>query len=159
MPSSISEDLKRTFGIAALRKEAAKILNAQEWKELQAIKKRYADQTNFEKRSFALEYEGRVETMRRRLINQAGEKNTDHKPRFFGVDKFDKAAINRQAERLVRNQHYQVLGHLENQEIREVESLMARCEQRQHQREKPIRDFNRAADRRRGERRQTRTRQ
>ena len=39
--SSISEELKKTFALASLRKEAAKILSAKEWKELQKNKERF----------------------------------------------------------------------------------------------------------------------
>lgn len=155
--SSISNDLKRTFGIATLRREAAKILNASEWKELQGIKKKFLNQAKFEKRAHELEYDTRVEVMRKRLSNQAGSKTRDFKRRWFGNDRFDKAAIDRQAHRLVRNQLHQSLGRLEIQETRAINALMDRSEHRQHLREKPKQDFNKKADRRQGERRQSRT--
>lgn len=155
MASSITDDLKRTFGVAALRKVARKILAANEWKELQLIKKTYSDRRQYEQRAHELEYHTRVEVVRKRLINQAGEKNKDFKHRWFSNDRFDKSAITRQAHRQVRNQHFQLLGRLETLEIKDVEALMDRSAHRLRLRENPKQDFSKAVDRRHGERRKS----
>ncbi|MFT6658563.1 hypothetical protein [Maritalea sp.] len=151
MTSRISNDIKRSFGLASLQREAAKILTDKEWKTLQAIKQKYADQVKFEKRAFELEYDTRVEVVRRRLINQAGSKTKELKPRWVGRDRFSKADTLRLAQRYVDNQFQQTLAHLEKSEIKEINALMERSEHRQVAREKPRKDFAKAVNRRAGQ--------
>ena len=148
MGIDISEELKRTFDLAALRREAAKTLTATEWKELQNIKKTHDDTRRFENRQYEMEYRTRVEVARKRLINQAGAKSKDFKHRWFGQDRFDKAAIHRQAQRNVRNQHHQLMAGIDQQESRAIRQLLDHCEKRTQLRDKPKKDFNQAADRR-----------
>jgi len=160
MTFNINEELKRTFGLASLRREAAKFLNAKEWKEYQKITNRFAGQKRFEQRAYEIEYDTRVEIVRKRLINKAGAKTKEFKHRWFGNDRFDKSAIGRQAHKQVKSQHMKLLAHLENQEFKEVESLMDACQHRRQQREKPKQDFKQATDRRKNiERRQSTPRQ
>ncbi len=148
MSFDIGEELKRTFDLAGLRREATKKLTATEWKEFQQIRKTYDDSRRFETRQYEMEYKTRVEVARKRLINQAGAKSKDFKHRWFGQDRFDSSAINRQAQRNVRNGHEQLMAGIDRQESRDIRQLLDRCEQNVRQREKPKQDFNRAADRR-----------
>jgi len=159
MAFSITDDLKKTFALATLRREAAKILNPREWKELQKIKDRYDAQKRFEKRSHELEYKTRVEVARKRLINQAAQARKEFQPIWARNDRFDKEAIERQARRQVKAGFKRLIEKFEASEAREIEGLLNRCEHRRKLREKPRKDFTKAAERRRGlERRQTRTR-
>jgi len=157
---NITHELRHTFGLASLRQEAAKILNAKEWKEFQKIRAAHAGIKRVEQRAYEMEYITRVEVARKRLINKAGSKTRDFKHRWFGSDRFDKSAIGRQAHRQVKAQHAKLLGHLENQEIKDVQSLLNACEKRTRQREKPKRDFKQATNRRKDaqQRRQPRSR-
>ncbi len=159
MRSSTDDDIKRSFDLISLRREAAKMLTGREWSEFQKIKKAYEDKRRFEQRAYELEYDTRVEVVRERLINQAGEKNLDFKHRWFSHDRFDKSAINRQAHRWVQDQHQRRLAHLEAREIKDIDKLLNCCERRRKLREKPRRDFDRATDRRSGKERRVRTRQ
>jgi len=159
MASSLSDDLKKTFALASLRNEAAKILTPKEWNELQKIKQKYEGQKQFEKRSFDLEYETRVEVARKRLINQAGQNRKNFQPLWARNDRFDRDAIDRQAHRNVKDGFKRLIEQFELRERRDVQGLLDRCEHSRKQREKPKQDFNQAADRRRSfERRQTRSR-
>ncbi|MDD9911202.1 MAG: hypothetical protein OXR62_16160 [Ahrensia sp.] len=153
MTSDITQQLKQTYGKAALEREAARNLNGDEWKQFQQIKRKYADLIKFENRAYELEYKTRVEVVRKRLINKAGEKNRDFKHRWFGSDRFDKSDITRQAERQVRDEHRVLLDHLEKKEMAEIDGLLDQAGHRQKQREKPKNDFARAADRRDGQER------
>ena len=164
MSFNIKDEIKRTFDLASLKHRCAKDLAPQEWKEYQKIRQKFDDLRRFEHRTFELEYKTRFEVARKRLINQAGAKTRDFKHRWFGGDQFDKSAINRQAERNVRNSHAQLMAGIDKQEARETSQLLDSCEKRIEQREKPKRDFARAADRRGRDglpkdRRQTRPRQ
>ena len=150
MTFNITQELKRTFGLAGLRIEAAKKLNAEEWKKYQAITKRFAGQKQFEQRAHEIEYDTRVEVARKRLINKAGSKAKDFIHPWFRNDRFDKSAINLQARRQVRAEHQRLMAHLETKEIGEVQSLMDACDKRHQAKEKPTKDFARATDRRQG---------
>ena len=148
MSYNISEDLKSTFHLATLRNEAAKDLNASEWKKFQQIKTRHDDLRRFEQRAHEMEYKTRVEVARKRIINKAGAKNKDFKHRWFGNDQFDKSATNRQAHRNVRGQHHQLMAGIDKMEARDITKLLDTCEKRNQLRDKPKHDFEQATDRR-----------
>lgn len=150
MTFNISDEIKRTFNLVGLNNEAAKKLTGKEWGQYQNITKKYADLTSFEERAFKLEYKTRFEIARKRLLNKAGEKNKDLKRRNIGRDSFDKSAINRQADRQVRNQHYQLIAHLGNQEVVEKQALLESSNHHLQQKEKLKKDFSKAVDRRGG---------
>jgi len=145
-----SKELKNLYTMATLHREAAKTFSGDEWKEFQQIRKNRADTKQFEQRAFEQEYKTRVGIARKRLINKAGEKNKDFKHRWFGADGFDKAAIDRQAQKIVRGEHQKLMMHIDSQEVKEIESLVDRSAHRQVMSEKPKQDFTRAADRRKG---------
>lgn len=151
MTTDNTQQLKQTYGKATLEREAARNLTGIEWKQFRQIKQKYDDQRKFENRAYELEYKTRVEVIRKRLINKAGEKNRDFKHRWFGSDGFDKSALTRQAQRQVRGEHRSFLDHLEKKEMAEIDGLLDGAGHRQKQREKPKNDFARAADRRDGQ--------
>ncbi len=157
MVSSLSAEIKKTFELATLRKEAAKIFTPEEWKELQKIKEKFDGQKRYEKRVYDLEYKTRVEVARKRLINKAGEKQKIFNPVWVRNDRFEKDAINRQAVRNVQSQFKKIIQHYESLEARAIRGLLSRCDYARQVREKPRKDFAKAVDRRNGaERRQTR---
>jgi len=148
MSFNISDEIKRTFDLASLKHQAAKDFTSLEWKTYRKVGQKFDDLRRFEQRAFEIEYKTRFEIARKRLINQAGAKSRDFKHRWFGQDQFDKSAINRQAERNVRNSHYQLMAGIDKQEARETGQLLGTCKKRTELREKPKRDFTKAADRR-----------
>ena len=148
MSFNISDEIKRTFDTASLKHQAAKDFTSQEWKEYRKIGQNYDDLRRFEQRTFEIEYKTRFEVARKRLINQKGAKAKDFKHRIFGSDQFDKSAINAQAERNVRNSHFQLMASIDKNEARETTQLLDTCKKRTELREKPKREFAKAADRR-----------
>lgn len=148
MTFDTSKELKNLYTMATLHREAAKTFSSDEWKEFQQIRKDTVDLKRFEQRAFEMEYKTRVGIARKRLINKAGEKNKDFKHRWFGTDGFDKAAIDRQAQKNVRGEHQKLMTHIDSQEVKKIESLVDRSAYTQAMREKPKRDFARATDRR-----------
>ncbi|MCP4195979.1 MAG: hypothetical protein GY762_02420 [Proteobacteria bacterium] len=155
MTFDTGKELKNLYTMATLHREAAKTFSGDEWKEFQKIRKDTAELKRFEQRAFELEYKTRVGIARKRLINKAGEKNKDFKHKWFGSDGFDKAAIDSQAQKIVRGEHQKLMTHIDAQEVTKIESLADRSSHRKSMREKPKRDFTKAADRRKGaERRQ-----
>ena len=154
MSIQFGKELRRIFDLAALRQEASKDLTAAQWKEFRQIKQTYDARRDFERGQHKAEYATRVEIARKRLINQAGDKQKDFKHRWFGQDRFDSSAINRQAHRNVGAQHQQLMSGIDRQEARDLHAFFDRCRLHHAQREKPKQDFNRAADRRQVRRRQ-----
>tara|TARA_R110002126_G_scaffold239459_11_gene382799 strand:- start:1278 stop:1766 length:489 start_codon:yes stop_codon:yes gene_type:complete len=148
MTYSISDELRHSFGLASLQREASKTLTAKEWKDFQVIKKKYLDIGRSEQRIYELEYKTRVEVAKKRLINKAGSKSKTFKHPWARNDQFDKSAINRQAHRDVRNQHMQIMSHLESQEHKEIKVLIDSSTNRRALKEMPKRDFQKATDRR-----------
>lgn len=158
MTSSISGDLKKTFGLKAARHEAAQKLNNEEWKHYEQIKKLIDGVRQYEERQYKLEYKTRVETVAKRLINEAGSKTRAFKPPWARHDKFDKSAIILQARRVVHDQHDKVMSFLDRQETQKIDELVQRSEHNVQKREKPKLDFQKAVDRRSGLERRVHTR-
>lgn len=164
MTFSISEELKRTFDLASLKNQAFKTLNAKEWNSYRKITDKNDGLRRSEERAFEIEFKTRFEVARKRLINKASEKPKDFKHRWFGSDQFDKTAVNRQADRNVRFQHHQLMAGIDQKETREIGQLLDGSQHRQQAREKPLKDFDKATDRRGidglpADRRQKRSRQ
>jgi hypothetical protein len=155
-PFNMTNQIRQTFKLASLRHEAAKNLRGEDQVAYSKVVMAYAEQRKAEIQSYQSEYRTRVEVERKRLIDKAGEKNKTFQHRWFGSDKFDKAAITRQAQRNVRQDHERTLARLDQQETEVVDGILERAGHRQAQREKPKRDFQKAVDRRQGQdRRQT----
>jgi hypothetical protein len=156
--SRLSDEIKQTFDLEKLRLEAAQKLTKEEWPDFMKMRQGYEGQRRFAKRAFELEYDERVAMARVRLINKAGQKNLTLKPRWAGGDRFDKDAINRQAHREVRHAHRNDLARIERDEIRDTQQQIESSKVQRAFREMPKHDFNRAADRRSGAERRTRSR-
>ena len=150
MSSRINEMLRSTFETATLRKEAQTLRRAPEWAELKTIQNRHAKLRSDADQRFRAEYKTRVEQERQRLIHKAGSKTRDHIWKVFGADKFDKAAMDRQAHRNVRHRHHKLQARLERLEKRDLSALLSRSAETARLREKPRQAFERATDRRSG---------
>ena len=151
--SSLSDEVRATFEKAALRHEAAKGLDGEEWARYRRIHSDHDAQVRFEQRAFELEYRTRFEIARKRLIAKAGDRHLALKHRWFGQDRFDKAAIDRQADRDVRAAHRNLLTHLEARRNEALDALFAESGQDKRLRDMPRDDFASAVDRRCGEER------
>lgn len=147
---NLNEDLQKLFGTASRKQAAARILNDKEWSKIREIEERHAAEQRYQNRCFEFEYKSRFEQARRRLINKAGRPKKDFVNRLFGRDVFDGDTIDRQADRIVRREHARLTDHLERQKDKQIEKLLQRSERQRKLKEKPLRDFNRAADRRSG---------
>ena len=150
-PFNLSDQIRQTFKLASLRHEAAKNLRGEDQVAYSKVVMAYAEQRKSETQAYQNEYRTRVEVERKRLIDKAGEKNKGFQHRWFGSDKFDKAAITRQAQRNVRHDHERTLARLDQQETEIVDGILERAAHREALREKPKRDFEKAVDRRKGQ--------
>lgn len=140
----------RTYRLMFSTRDAAKILNKEEMKELTKIKRDHNNLRISEGRIYEFEYKSRVETEVHRQVNKAGEKHRHFKPRWLGQDKFNKQTHYRQAQRIVQHDHQKLLAHIDELEITAIEGLTARCQKNIDLKELPKKDFNRSADRRDG---------
>lgn len=149
-PINLSKQIRQAYKLASLRHEAAKMLRGNDQVAYSKVVMAFAEQRKLEIQSFHNEYRTRVEVERKRLIDQAGEKNRNFQHRWFGSDRFDKAAITRQAQRNVRHHHESTLARLDKQETEVVDGMLERAGHREALREKPKHDFEKAVDRRQG---------
>lgn len=157
--SGIGDDIRRSFDLASLRREAANKLSGEDWRAFRKIKETIDAGRRFAQRDYALDYKSRVEIERKRIIARAGAKEKSFTPFWSRNDRFDAAATLRQAQRNVRKQHEQVMARLDRREREAVHALLGRAETRNQTRETPKQDFARATDRRTGiERRMRRIR-
>jgi len=152
--SSITEDLKRTFDLASFRQRAKNLTRPADLEKMSEITKRYAREGNKQEKLYKRDYKTRVEKALQVRIDKAGVKDRTLKHRLFGSDNFDKSALTRQAHRDVQHDHSRRISQLASRETQELDTLVVTAEQRdaltKEQREKPRKDFQRAADRRAG---------
>ena len=160
--TSLSQEVKDLFqprsDLLKLRREAAKVLNHEEWAEYKTLSKKFDGERRFVKRTFEMEYPARLTKARLRLINQAGAVKRRLVLKVFGADAFDKTEINRRARIEVRTAHHNDLARIDKRECDALRTILNKSQNRTMQREKPIKDFQKAVDRRTGPERRARSR-
>lgn len=144
------KEVRDLFTKASLRHEAAMGLNHEDWKRYRQIVDGYEKLRRFETREYQLTYETRVEVARKKLIDAAGAKTRGLVPRLLGRDGFDRAAIDRQAHRVVLHNHEQALSRLDEAEIDRINDLLSSALRHQKRQAELKSDFEQATDRRSG---------
>lgn len=147
---SLVDDVRLIFDLAALKREAARNLHAEDWHAYRKINETHEAQRQAVERDFELSYGERVAAARQRLIDEAGTKPRDLVPRMLGRDRFDRKAIDRQARIEVRQACRSALDGIDREEARQIEAMLERAAQKNKMREASLRDFARATDRRSG---------
>lgn len=159
--SRLSDEIRRAFepqsDLERLRLEAVRTLNRDEAKLYQKSVSEFEAQRRYVKRTYELEYAARVSKEKARLIDKAGSVKRDFAPRFLGTDGFNKDAINRQAQMAVRTAHRRDLAEIDQREAESIRSILKNSRAHKALREKPIKDFQNAVDRRSGVERRTRS--
>ncbi|MBN9039333.1 MAG: hypothetical protein J0H53_24990 [Rhizobiales bacterium] len=150
MDLTIAEELDRAFDLASLRREARTIGRPHQWRAANDHLDRCRHAREREQRLYQARYPTRVEAARRRLIDEAAKKGFELKPRWAGDDRFDKAAIQRQAERDVRRAHEGRLLRIEEFERQGLRAIVHRSMRENNMRGVARDGFDRAADRRAG---------
>lgn len=151
--SGIHDDVKKSFELAGLRREAMSILKPDAWQDYTELRDRFDGLKRYEERHYHLEYNTRVETEKKRLIDKAGAKDRNFMPIWSRNDRFNPAAIQKQAHRNVRHAHSQEMARLDQQETRAIESLMDRSVPERAMRGRAKEDFASTTDRRDGDER------
>jgi hypothetical protein len=155
---NIAEDLNRSFDLATLRREAKGLRTPRHWQQASELMRRCQSVRVREKDLYATRYDARVETARRRLVNEAGAVRRELKPAWAAEDRFAPDTTLRQAERDVRLRHHariERVDEFERRSLRELVTTSMRENNRQGQAQEA---FIRATDRRDRERRRGRLR-
>ena len=156
MRLSVNEELRRTFELATLRKEAKAIKSPDQWWEIQDLRWRCIDAREKEKKLYLNRHSARVEQRRRQLIDEAGTVRREHKPGWAGSDRFDPDITFRQAQRDVRLAHARRIQRIDDFERDRLTVLVDRFREENRMRGVAVQEFGHAADRRGIERRRDR---
>lgn len=152
--SELSDQVRAHFKprgeLYELRHKLAHIMNKDEWDAYRKVSKNFADKRIYTERAFELDYNQRFDEARQRLIDEAGSVKRRFVPKFMGSDNFDKTEINRQADKQVRDAHANDMARIDISESRELRTMLEASDSRLQQKEKPLRDFQKATDRRTG---------
>jgi len=150
--SSLTNEVKDLFqprsDLLKLRKEAAMVLNQDEWAAYKKVAETFDGQRRSTERQYELDYPNRVDQVRRRLINEAGSVRRNLVFKRYAADGFNKDEINRRAQIEVRTAHQRDHARIDQNECAEIRPMLENAQARVAAREKPIKDFQKAVDRR-----------
>ncbi len=116
--------------LGQLRRAGSEMLKGQEKKVFQGIQESHDKLRTDAEQLYRHEYKTRVNIATRKLQNEAGAKKLDLKPSFFGIDRFNKSDLNRQAQINVRLDPQQTMDRLDAQEMKKSQSFLSKCSQR-----------------------------
>lgn len=159
MSISISQELKQTFHIHALRHEASHQLTGRQWDQYQKLTDRCEKARSHEQKLFNERYHGRVNQECRKILNGNTAKTREFKPIDQQDDLFDKASLLKQADTNVRNRHEQRLARITQIEEHRIESLLQGSSRANQIKGQSKDAFARVADRRSGSERRVRDQQ
>ena len=128
-----------------IRRDGRALLKGHEKSDFGTIGEKFDHQRSNSEQLYAHEYKTRVQIAYRDLLNKAGAKTVELKPRFFGIDRFNKHDLGRQAQLNVRLDHQQSLARLDRQELKESKSFLEKSSQRK----KYLESFKQSTERRR----------
>ena len=159
--SELSDQVRAQFkprgDLYELRHKLARVMNEKEWQEFRKVTEDFDGKRTFTKRAFELNYNQRFDEVRQRLIDEAGSVKRRFVPRFVGLDNFDKTEINRRADKQVREAHDSDLARIDVAEAGVLRDMLEKCDRRTMEKEKPLREFQKAVDRRSGSDRRVRS--
>lgn len=156
MSLSISQELKQTFHLHALRREANTLLTGRQWEQRQALTSRCQNAIEKEEKLFKERYHGRMDQECRKILRDNAAKNRHLKPIGQQDDLFDRASLLKQADMNVRHRHEQRLARIAQIETRGIETLLQRSSRANQLTGQSKDAFARAADRRSGQERRVR---
>jgi hypothetical protein len=150
MTTDPGKEIRSLFARAALQHEAARGLDGEGWAAYRKIHADHAEEVRLQECRFLAEYQTRFEVARQRIIDQSGSWDKKLAPRWFGSDKFNSSAIDRQADRDVQHDHANLLTLLDQERDGRLDALFAAVEARPELGSQLKQHFERAADRRSG---------
>ena len=150
MSLSTSQEVKQTFHLVALRKESKDLLTGRQWEQRRALVKRCKEARGKEIMLFKERLHTRVAIEQKKLIDEAGSKDREHKPKWAQDDLFDGTASLAQADKQVRSAHEQRISRINQYEERGLEALVQSARGENKIQGKSVRNFNQTSDRRVG---------
>jgi len=156
MATDLTNEIREVFAQASLQYEAARGLDGDGWAAYQKIQADHAAEARLQERKFLSEYQTRFEVARKRIIDEGGIREKKLTPRWFGRDKFDVSAIDRQADRDVLAAHQGLLAKLRQDKDERLDALLPPSKDRKRP-ENPLKwHFSQATNRRLGKERRQR---
>ena len=149
MTEDLTNALQMTFDEAVMRHEARSLKEGQHWEQAREIMERGEGERAALEDIYLREYDSRVETVRKRLVDDAGKPDLNH-PAPYGRDKFDSETLTRQAHREVRSNHDADLQQSLDAQRTELDGLQEKARQTDRPQGKARDDFTQASDRRQG---------
>lgn len=148
--ASLAAEVHSLFALAALRREAASGLNADDWHRFQEIRQLHDAQRRKLERDFAENSGERMAQARKRLIDEAAQKPRDLVPPWAAHDRFDKTAIDHRAWREVTMAHRQEITRIDQAEVQAIDRLLDASDHRRRTRAAVKRGFAEASQERGG---------
>ena len=143
------------LGVAAMFRDAVRqnvvleLRTEADWKRHTAIETEARQRTREEIDRFESDRPVLLAAARKEIIDKAGAKTFEH-PTPFGIDRFSKDEIERQAVDKIFNDHQSRLAQIKAEETTAYEELRDDIHAREGVRDRARVDFSRATDRRRG---------
>ena len=150
MSLSTTQEVKQTFHLVALRKESKELLTGRQWEQRRALVKRCKEARGKENVLFKERLHTRVAIRQKKLIDEAGSKDREHKPNWAQDDLFNSSALLAQADKQVRSAHEGRIERINQYEERGIEALMQSSRRENKIQGKSEHSFNQSADRRLG---------
>ncbi|MEM7724622.1 MAG: hypothetical protein AAF376_19990 [Pseudomonadota bacterium] len=125
------------------------LVTGADWQQFKSIRDGARQKETQETDAYRQDYAARVDKVRRELLRKAGAKTHDH-PTPFGVDRFNKDRINRQAQQIVRHDHANRVHRIVSDEVSALEGLRDDIAGRSRVKDIARGAFARAVDRRAG---------
>ncbi|MCF6200381.1 MAG: hypothetical protein L3J67_13530 [Hyphomicrobiaceae bacterium] len=149
MSFDITKELQKTFDKAVMSHEAPSLKTPKDWQELTKIRDAATDRISAATQKHFDEYDSRVETVRKRLIDEAAEQKFEY-PKPAGRNKFNGTTIISQAHREVQGDHERMIMQIRDDETIALANLQDEAAQRNLPHGKAKEHFNQARDQRSG---------
>ena len=150
MSLTITQEIKQTFHLVALRNEAKDLVTGRQWEKRDGLINRCEQARRKETALFDARFDARIAIEQKKLIDKAGSKQKVHKPIWGQDDVFDKTANLAQADKNVRSAHDRRVEIINQYEKRGLEALVQSARSENKTQGKSERSLNQAADRRLG---------
>lgn len=150
MSWSVSEELKRSYDLATLRREADALKTTRHWNNYQAMLEGFEQQRDKERTSYRKEYQTRVEAAQRRILKEKAAPNRKLMHPHAQHDWFSPEDTLRQAQREVREAHNDRMAAIDDAERSATRSYLKQAMRENSITGEARQAFKRATNRRSG---------
>lgn len=147
MSSDNLEEINAILELKQMHRFGSNLLKGREQRDFLNIREKYDVRRDQAEQLYRSEYKVRVDIAYRDLLEKAGAKQPDLKPRFYGLDRFNSRDLSRQAQMNVRLDHQQLLDRLDAREMKESRAFLQKCSRAKTY----LEEFKQSAERRRSQ--------